>query len=104
MLEEDRGPLPRSAAGPAPNSTPEAIVPEVTNRADEDLKNKTTMPKMHAGYKLPSSALLNRPAEQFAVDEDELKSLARVLTEKCAEFDVRGQITQINPGPGGHYV
>jgi DNA segregation ATPase FtsK/SpoIIIE, S-DNA-T family len=99
MLEEDRGPLPRSAAGPAPNSTPEAIVPEVTNRADEDLKNKTTMPKMHAGYKLPSSALLNRPAEQFAVDEDELKSLARVLTEKCAEFDVRGQITQINPGP-----
>ena len=22
-----------------------------------------------------------------------------MLTEKCAEFDVRGQITQINPGP-----
>jgi len=99
MLEDDRSPLPTSVAGPAPNRTPAEIVPEVTNRADEGQTSKTTMPKMHAGYKLPSSALLNRPDEQFAVDEDELKSLARVLTEKCAEFDVHGQITQINPGP-----
>jgi len=33
------------------------------------------------------------------VDADELKLLAQVLTEKYAEFDVHGQITQINPGP-----
>jgi len=25
--------------------------------------------------------------------------LAVTLTEKCAEFDVHGQVTQINPGP-----
>ena len=31
--------------------------------------------------------------------EDDLRSQARVLVEKCAEFDVRGQVVQINPGP-----
>ena len=31
--------------------------------------------------------------------EDDLRSQARILVEKCAEFDVRGQVVQINPGP-----
>ncbi len=73
--------------------------PEVTQRADRDHKAKTTMPRIAGGYKLPSSSLLQRPDEQQAVDADELKLLAQVLTEKYAEFDVHGQITQINPGP-----
>src|SRR5271170_7875454 len=73
--------------------------PEVTQRADSDHKPKTTMPRIAGGYKLPSSSLLQRPDEQQAVDADELKLLAQVLTEKYAEFDVHGQITQINPGP-----
>src|SRR5947209_19195048 len=57
------------------------------------------MPKIAGGYKLPPSSLLHRPDEQHTIDEDELKLVAKVLTEKCAEFDVRGQVTQINPGP-----
>ncbi len=73
--------------------------PEVTTRADSDHKAKTTMPRIAGGYKLPSSSLLQRPDEQQAVDAEELKLLAQVLTEKYAEFDVHGQITQINPGP-----
>jgi S-DNA-T family DNA segregation ATPase FtsK/SpoIIIE len=78
----------------------EAVDPEVTQRADSDHKAKTTMPRIAAGgYKLPSSSLLQRPDEQQAVDADELKLLAQVLTEKYAEFEVHGQITQINPGP-----
>ena len=68
-------------------------------RADSDHKAKTTMPRIAGGYKLPSSSLLQRPDEQQAVDADELKLLAQVLTEKYAEFEVHGQITQINPGP-----
>jgi S-DNA-T family DNA segregation ATPase FtsK/SpoIIIE len=76
-----------------------ALDPEVTQRADSDHKAKTTMPRIASGYKLPSSSLLQRPDEQQAVDADELKLLAQVLTEKYAEFDVHGQITQINPGP-----
>jgi S-DNA-T family DNA segregation ATPase FtsK/SpoIIIE len=73
--------------------------PEVMQRADSDHKAKTTMPRIAGGYKLPSSSLLQRPDEQQAVDADELKLLAQVLTEKYAEFEVHGQITQINPGP-----
>jgi DNA segregation ATPase FtsK/SpoIIIE, S-DNA-T family len=77
-----------------------AADPEVTQRADSEHKPKTTMPKIAAGgYKLPSSSLLQRPDGQQAVDADELKLLAQVLVEKYAEFDVHGQITQINPGP-----
>ena len=73
--------------------------PEVSERGDSGQKAKTTMPRIAGGYKLPSSSLLQRPDEQQAVDADELKLLAQVLTEKYGEFDVHGQITQINPGP-----
>ncbi len=76
---------------------PESI--EVTQREDSGAKQKTTMPRMAGGYKLPPSSLLHRADEQQAVDADELKLLAQVLTDKYAEFDVHGQITQINPGP-----
>jgi len=76
-----------------------AADPAVMQRADIDHKAKTTMPRIAGGYKLPSSSLLQRPDEQHSVDADELKLLAQVLTEKYAEFDVHGQITQINPGP-----
>jgi S-DNA-T family DNA segregation ATPase FtsK/SpoIIIE len=80
------------------NEQPEGD-PEVTERADSGQKAKTTMPRIAGGFKLPSSSLLQRPDERQAVDADELKLLAQVLTEKYAEFDVHGQITQINPGP-----
>ena len=72
---------------------------EVTARADSAPKAKTTMPRIAGGYKLPPSSLLHRADEQQAVDADELKILAQVLTEKYSEFDVHGQVTQINPGP-----
>jgi S-DNA-T family DNA segregation ATPase FtsK/SpoIIIE len=107
MLEPD---LPTNAPADAPAATggilaeslagaESAVDPEVTQRADIDHKAKTTMPRIAGGYKLPSSSLLQRPDEQQSVDADELKLLAQVLTEKYAEFDVHGQITQINPGP-----
>jgi S-DNA-T family DNA segregation ATPase FtsK/SpoIIIE len=92
------GILPGSLAADGP-ADPELADPEVTQRADSDHKAKTTMPRIAGGYKLPSSSLLQRPDEQQSVDADELKLLAQVLTEKYAEFDVHGQITQINPGP-----
>jgi DNA segregation ATPase FtsK/SpoIIIE, S-DNA-T family len=77
----------------------EEIAPEVTERADSGHKAKTTLPRIAGGFKLPPSSLLHRPDEQQAIDSDELKLLAQVLTSKYAEFDVHGQITQINPGP-----
>jgi S-DNA-T family DNA segregation ATPase FtsK/SpoIIIE len=72
---------------------------EVTTRADASQRPKTTMPKLAGTYKMPSSALLARPDDQNVINEEELKTLAEVLTKKCAEFDVHGQVVQINPGP-----
>ncbi|HEV2398982.1 MAG TPA: DNA translocase FtsK [Candidatus Sulfotelmatobacter sp.] len=107
LAEEDAAKAPsKSASGgileePFPAAAPvdDAADPEVTERADSGQKAKTTMPRIAGGYKLPSSSLLQRPDEQQAVDADELKTLAQVLTEKYSEFDVHGQVTQINPGP-----
>ncbi|MCU1311543.1 MAG: segregation ATPase, FtsK/SpoIIIE family [Candidatus Angelobacter sp.] len=84
-----------------PAHIPEAATaqPEVGARADVDRKPKTILPKSAGDYKLPSSALLHRPEAHERIDEEELKQLAVVLAEKCAEFDVHGQITHINPGP-----
>lgn len=86
MLEENS----QAAAGDAP---------AVTSRADTGAQPKTTLPRMAGTFKLPPSSLLTRPDEQHAVNEEALKVLAVTLTEKCAEFDVHGQVTQINPGP-----
>jgi S-DNA-T family DNA segregation ATPase FtsK/SpoIIIE len=104
MMEEETPVAKASTGGILAETLPTAsasqvVVPEVTERADSSVKAKTTMPRIAGGYKLPSSSLLQRPDEQQAVDADELKLLAQVLTEKYAEFEVHGQITQINPGP-----
>jgi DNA segregation ATPase FtsK/SpoIIIE, S-DNA-T family len=72
---------------------------EVSERADTERKAKTILPKIAGSYKLPPSSLLHRPDEQQSVHEDELKLIAQVLTAKYAEFEVLGQVTQINPGP-----
>jgi len=80
-------------------TVPSANTPEVAERADREQPSKTTLPRIAGGFKLPPSSLLHRPDEQQAVNADELKLLAQVLTDKYAEFDVHGQITQINPGP-----
>ena len=68
-------------------------------RADSDIKAVAIVPKSVRGYKLPPSSLLYHSEEHAAVREDALREEARVLVEKCAEFDVDGQVTQINPGP-----
>jgi S-DNA-T family DNA segregation ATPase FtsK/SpoIIIE len=85
--------------GSAEQTSDAASTIEVSDRADSERKPKTTMPKIAGNYKLPPSSLLHRADEQQAVHEDELKLLAQVLADRYAEFDVHGQVTQINPGP-----
>jgi S-DNA-T family DNA segregation ATPase FtsK/SpoIIIE len=88
-----------STSTPAAYAQSGVIVPDVSERADSGQKHKTTMPRIAGGYKLPPSSLLHRSDEQQTVDADELKLLAQVLIAKYAEFEVHGQVTQINPGP-----
>jgi S-DNA-T family DNA segregation ATPase FtsK/SpoIIIE len=71
----------------------------IHGRADVAVRTATVAPKNVSGFKLPPSTLLNAGEGPQAVREDELREEAKVLVEKCGEFDVRGQIVQINPGP-----
>jgi S-DNA-T family DNA segregation ATPase FtsK/SpoIIIE len=71
----------------------------IHGRADADLRTVTVAPKNVSGFKLPPSTLLNPGSGAQTVNEEELREEAKALVEKCGEFDVRGQVVQINPGP-----
>jgi DNA segregation ATPase FtsK/SpoIIIE, S-DNA-T family len=55
--------------------------------------------RAHSSYRLPSPGLLRLAERGTKMDEDELKTCARAIEQKCREFEVGGQVTQINPGP-----
>jgi DNA segregation ATPase FtsK/SpoIIIE, S-DNA-T family len=71
----------------------------IHGRADAETRSVAVAPKNVSGFKLPASTLLSSGEGPQTVREDELREEAKVLVEKCAEFDVRGQVVQINPGP-----
>ena len=87
------------AVEPVANAQPETNKITFTERADIETRSITTTPKAVSGFRLPPSSLLHRSEDMAEVREEELREEARVLVEKCAEFDVGGQVTQINPGP-----
>jgi S-DNA-T family DNA segregation ATPase FtsK/SpoIIIE len=90
----------RFESAPAPMPTPQPTGEiAIHNRADAEIRSATVAPKNVSGFKLPPSTLLNVGEGPQTVREDALREEAKVLVEKCAEFDVRGQVVQINPGP-----
>jgi DNA segregation ATPase FtsK/SpoIIIE, S-DNA-T family len=104
--EEEMAPVaPPPVAARAPLAPPPAPARQapadisVKGRADAEARPVTLAPRAVSGFSLPPSTLLHRSDESQIVREDDLRSQARVLVEKCAEFDVRGQVVQINPGP-----
>jgi S-DNA-T family DNA segregation ATPase FtsK/SpoIIIE len=50
-------------------------------------------------YRLPPTSLLNEPPGRNAYDEQELKDTAARIKAKFEEFNVLGNVVQINPGP-----
>jgi S-DNA-T family DNA segregation ATPase FtsK/SpoIIIE len=114
-LVEARAPEPRPIATPIeatsfdssparPAYEPAASAPSadeiaIRERADAELRAAALASKQVSGFKMPPSTLLNPADGPQSIREDELREEARVLVEKCAEFDVRGQVVQINPGP-----
>ena len=99
-VTSDPASVPKPIAESEPGAPPVEAGPiAVTSRADDKVSGKTTMPKLAGSFKLPSTALLRRPDEHSVINEEELKVTAQVLQEKYGEFDVRGTVTQINPGP-----
>lgn len=50
-------------------------------------------------FQMPPTQLLQEPAARTAWDSQELKETAAQIKSKFEEFNIRGNITQINPGP-----
>jgi len=50
-------------------------------------------------FQLPSTELLQEPVARSAFDSHELKETAGQIKSKFEEFNVRGSVVQINPGP-----
>jgi S-DNA-T family DNA segregation ATPase FtsK/SpoIIIE len=94
-----KSPLPARQPSAPPAAPVETQSISVKGRADADARLVTLAPRSVSGFRLPPSTLLTRSDESQIVREDDLRGQARMLVEKCAEFDVRGQVVQINPGP-----
>ncbi len=92
-------PTPAPAPVPAPPPVPAPNTIAIHERADAEERTVTVAPKHVSGFRLPPSTLLNSGSGPQVVREDDLRDEARVLVEKCAEFDVRGSVERINPGP-----
>jgi S-DNA-T family DNA segregation ATPase FtsK/SpoIIIE len=88
-----KAPKPEPAAANPPNTI------SIGERADTEVRSVTVASKSVTGFRLPPSTLLHRSDDPSPVREDVLRTSAQVLVEKCAEFDVTGQVVQINPGP-----
>ena len=94
--------IPRAAAPkprqPEPEPGPADHI-AIGERADSDLRTVTVAQKAVSGYRLPPSTLLHKSTDTQVIREESLRTEAQILVEKCAEFDVRGQVSRINPGP-----
>ncbi|MGI8960683.1 MAG: DNA translocase FtsK 4TM domain-containing protein, partial [Bryobacteraceae bacterium] len=55
--------------------------------------------KPHRAYRLPPTELLNEVPVRNGYDGQELKDVATRIKTKLEEFNVRGSVVQINPGP-----
>lgn len=56
-------------------------------------------PARRTFYKLPPTRLLNPPPDRAGYDSEELKEIAARIRSKLEEFNVYGNVVQINPGP-----
>ncbi len=81
----------QSAAGNAPNSGLSAAAAALAP-APHPVEDVTP-------YTLPTVDMLNPPPPQTSQSDEELRARARLLAEKCREFNVIGEIYEIEPGP-----
>jgi DNA segregation ATPase FtsK/SpoIIIE, S-DNA-T family len=95
---------PAGTSSSADARTPAPII----NATEKESPRPSTHTRTSAGsadrspsrhFILPPVDLLTSGDNSFPVDESELMEQARSISEKCAEFDVNGSITQIHPGP-----
>jgi S-DNA-T family DNA segregation ATPase FtsK/SpoIIIE len=80
---------------PAPSDDPpwEVMTTPAANAARE------ATPRRAADYRIPNTTLLNEPDEKLSCDRQELQDIAVRIKAKFEEFNVLGNVVQINPGP-----
>jgi S-DNA-T family DNA segregation ATPase FtsK/SpoIIIE len=74
-------------------------VPATEPRRERQPRLKAPEMAEHPDYRLPSTALLNEVPTRNPYDSAELKDIAARIKSKFEEFNVRGSVVQINPGP-----
>jgi S-DNA-T family DNA segregation ATPase FtsK/SpoIIIE len=87
-----------AAQPPAPIEIPPAPAPVLSNRGAARMAAPPES-KTRIDFRLPPTDLLHEPAARSAYDTQELKEIAVRIKSKFEEFNVRGSVTQINPGP-----
>jgi S-DNA-T family DNA segregation ATPase FtsK/SpoIIIE len=110
--DDDDGPAPAEVAAakaPAfgsgrsfvPPKPPKVSLPSAPPLPLSDPEPTTKAPaeRRKGEYTLPPLALLDAPKTERKIDERELMDGARLLEEKCREFNVEGSVVQIHPGP-----
>ena len=62
-------------------------------------RSPAIQPRRKQVYRIPPSELLNEIPPGSGYDGQELKEIAARIKSKLEEFNVRGSVVQINPGP-----
>ena len=110
-LEDEQPVRPaRPAPPPPPPPPPAEVVPQIVPLAEApaalELRppepRNPVPPPVPGGprhWRIPSTKLLKEPPEKNGYDEAELKEVAARIKSKFEEFNVLGNVVQINPGP-----
>ncbi len=82
---------------PTPASQLMEIPPAAPTRVSS--KPEAAPRRQRTDFRLPPTTLLQEPVARSAFDSQELKEIAARIKSKFEEFNVHGNVTQINPGP-----
>jgi len=106
VVDPGRGSKPAPKAAEPPAAPRAAVLAVVAQKRTDTLPllpdpepPKAPAQRKPGSFALPPLALLDAPKAERKVDERELMELAHQLAEKCSEFSVEGQVSQIHPGP-----
>jgi DNA segregation ATPase FtsK/SpoIIIE, S-DNA-T family len=80
-------------------NTDEVAVKQKEDKATREARRAEKYAEAMSGYDMPSLDFLNSPPPRHEQADEELRSLATRVAEKCKEFNVTGKIEYICPGP-----
>jgi S-DNA-T family DNA segregation ATPase FtsK/SpoIIIE len=98
IVDAGAQPAEEPAAAVAVEDIPIRPLEEPAPAAKSKRASRAESPR-RAFYRLPPTRLLNAPPEREGYDSEELKETAARIRGKLEEFNVYGNVVQINPGP-----